>query len=71
MVWTIGCSTGFLNVFAWVSENGKAVFKVVQTGYRDSARIEILSGISSGDTVITNGLLTIKPGMPLKTRVKQ
>ncbi len=54
-----------------VSENGKAVFRVVETGYRDSARIEILSGISSGDTVITNGLLTIKPGMPLKTRVKQ
>lgn len=54
-----------------VCENGKAVFKVVQTGYRDSARVEILSGISIGDTVITNGLLTIKPGMALTTRLKQ
>ena len=54
-----------------VSENGMAAFRVVETGYRDSARVEILSGLKVGDTVITNGLLTIKPGMPLKTRVKQ
>ncbi|HSR38883.1 MAG TPA: efflux RND transporter periplasmic adaptor subunit [Phnomibacter sp.] len=62
-------STRFKNVI--VSENGKAAFKVVTTGYRDSARVEITSGLSVGDTIITNGLLTIKEGMPVKTRFKK
>jgi membrane fusion protein (multidrug efflux system) len=62
-------STRFKNVI--VSENGKAVFKVVNTGFRDSARVEITSGLNVGDTIITNGLLTIKEGMPVKTRLKK
>jgi len=41
---------------------GLANFKVVTTGTRDSAKVEILSGLSLGDTVITTGLLSIKPG---------
>ena len=41
---------------------GIADFKVVTTGTRDSAKVEILSGLSMGDTVITTGLLSIKPG---------
>ncbi len=41
---------------------GHADFKVVTTGTRDSAKVEILSGLSIGDTVITTGLLSIKPG---------
>jgi membrane fusion protein, multidrug efflux system len=62
-------STRFKNVI--VSENGIAVFKVVNTGFRDSARVEITSGLNVGDTIITNGLLTIKEGMPVKTRLKK
>lgn len=62
-------STRFKNVI--VSENGKATFKVVTTGYRDSARVEITSGLNVGDTIITNGLLTLKDGMPVKTRLKK
>lgn len=45
-----------------VYNGGKADFKVVTTGTRDSAKVEILSGLSIGDTVITTGLLSIKPG---------
>jgi membrane fusion protein (multidrug efflux system) len=45
-----------------VYNGGLANFKIVTTGTRDSARIEILSGLSIGDTVITTGLLSIKPG---------
>ncbi len=41
---------------------GLANFKVVTTGTRDSAKVEILSGLSIGDTVIITGLLSIKPG---------
>nr|MCU0334605.1 efflux RND transporter periplasmic adaptor subunit [Chitinophagaceae bacterium] len=53
-----------------VSNGGKAAFRIVTTGYRDSARIEITSGLKVGDTVITTGLLTIKDGMPIKPKVK-
>jgi membrane fusion protein (multidrug efflux system) len=61
-------STRFKNVI--VANEGKAAFKIVTTGYRDSARIEILSGLKEGDTVITSGLLSIKEGMALKARVR-
>lgn len=53
-----------------VSQNGKATFKVVETGVRDSARIEITSGLNIGDTIIINGLLTIKNGMDIKAKVQ-
>jgi membrane fusion protein (multidrug efflux system) len=45
-----------------VYNGGLADFKTVTTGTRDSAKVEILSGLSVGDTVITTGLLSIKPG---------
>ncbi len=45
-----------------VYNGGNADFKVVTTGTRDSAKVEILSGLAIGDTVITTGLLSIKPG---------
>lgn len=41
---------------------GVANFKIITTGTRDSARVEILSGLSIGDTVIITGLLSIKQG---------
>ena len=45
-----------------VSKGGIAQFNIVKTGERDSAKVEILSGLNIGDTVITTGLLNIKPG---------
>ena len=45
-----------------IYNGGIASFKVVTTGTRDSAKVEILSGLSIGDTVITTGLLSIQPG---------
>lgn len=49
-----------------ISKGGTAEFKVVKTGERDSARVEILSGLNIGDTVITTGLLNLKPGSKVK-----
>jgi membrane fusion protein (multidrug efflux system) len=42
--------------------NGMASMEVVTTGIRDSAMVEITSGLKAGDTVIITGLLTTKPG---------
>ncbi len=41
--------------------NGTAIFTTVVTGYRDSSNIEISSGIREGDTILTTGLLSIRP----------
>jgi membrane fusion protein (multidrug efflux system) len=44
-----------------VYNNGIAHFTTVETGLRDSARVEIVNGLKAGDTIITTGLLAIKP----------
>jgi len=49
-----------------VAKNGKAKFITVNTGVRQAANVEILKGITKGDTVVTTGILFIKQGEPLK-----
>jgi membrane fusion protein (multidrug efflux system) len=46
--------------------NGAASFDVVTLGTRDSAKVEITSGLKAGDTILVTGLLTIKPGSKVK-----
>lgn len=43
-----------------------AVFSVVETGIRDSAYVQISSGLRKGDTIITTGLMAIRPSAKLK-----
>ena len=43
-----------------------ATFTVVETGLRDSAFVEIIHGVNPGDTVITSGLMAIRPETKLK-----
>jgi membrane fusion protein (multidrug efflux system) len=40
---------------------GAAKFIDVTTGIRDSARVQIVSGLNPGDTVVVTGLLSIRP----------
>lgn len=40
---------------------GIASFADVVTGLRDSAFVQIISGVKEGDTVITSGLMSLKP----------
>lgn len=46
-----------------ILKNGVAEFRSVKLGIRDSSRVEILSGLETGDTVLTTGLMGIRPGM--------
>jgi membrane fusion protein, multidrug efflux system len=48
-----------------VAKSGKAKFVTVQTGIRNAANINVLSGVNPGDTIITTGLLFLKPGSTL------
>jgi membrane fusion protein (multidrug efflux system) len=49
-----------------VCKNGKAVMTKAKTGIRTASSVEILSGISVGDTIVTTGIQFIRPGTPLK-----
>jgi len=42
-------------------KNGQPEFRVVTTGIRDSTFVQILEGLKVGDTIITTGLLAIRP----------
>jgi membrane fusion protein (multidrug efflux system) len=43
-----------------------AMFTVIETGIRDSAYVQVLRGIHVGDTVITTGLMSIRPNAKVK-----
>jgi membrane fusion protein (multidrug efflux system) len=44
-----------------VYKDSIATFVDVTTGVRDSANVQILSGINAGDTIVTSGLMSVKP----------
>ena len=49
-----------------ISKNGIAKFSAVETGVRDSSYVEILSGVHVGDTVVTTGLMGLRPDALVK-----
>jgi membrane fusion protein (multidrug efflux system) len=55
----------------FVSHNGKAKEVAVETGTRTAEDIVVVSGLKTGDTVITTGVLTLKEGAPVRVHVKQ
>ncbi len=42
-------------------KSGTAIFADITTGVRDSSRVQILDGITVGDTVVVTGLLSVRP----------
>lgn len=49
-----------------VLRKDSAVFTPVETGIRDSAFVQITSGLMEGDTVITSGLMVVRPNSKIK-----
>jgi len=49
-----------------VFNGGITKMTAVTTGIRDSTMIQVTSGLKPGDTLITTGLLFLKPGSPVK-----
>ena len=47
-------------------KGGKAVFKDIKIGLRTAGVVQVLSGLQRGDTVVTTGLLFLKPDAPVK-----
>lgn len=55
---------GGAKVFLYSS--GIVVPRVIETGIRMSGNVQVTSGLAPGDTVITSGLQTVFPGMPIR-----
>lgn len=49
----------------FVNDGGKAQIRVVQTGLRLDRDVQVTSGITTGDEVITSGQLQLRPGVPV------
>ncbi len=55
----------------FISKNGIAVARDVETGLRNDSSIEVIKGLQAGDSVLTTGLLAVRPDLPVKiTSVK-
>lgn len=46
----------------FIVEEGKAVRRIVKTGYGENGMIEIIDGLKENDNVVTVGQLGLKPG---------
>ncbi|MEP7279517.1 MAG: efflux RND transporter periplasmic adaptor subunit [Bacteroidota bacterium] len=49
-----------------VYRGGMAAFVDVTTGIRDSSMVQITSGLKPGDTIVTTGLLSVRPGSKIQ-----
>lgn len=55
----------------FISKNGKAFPQKVELGLRNDSTVQIISGLSIGDTVLTTGIMQLRPESSLKiTKVK-
>ncbi|WP_420315826.1 efflux RND transporter periplasmic adaptor subunit [Ekhidna sp.] len=54
----------------FLCKNGKVSSVQITTGIRTEDRVQVTSGINNGDTVITTGILQIRPGMPINVAIK-
>lgn len=55
--------------YVYIDNEGAAEMRRIDTGNRLGERIEVLSGLLDGDTVITSGIASLSPGVPVVTTV--
>jgi len=55
----------------WILENGRATSRPVTTGVRTETQVEILAGLTPGDSVLTTGLLQVREGVVIKVLTVQ
>lgn len=53
--------------YVFLAVAGKAELRKVVLGKRDPGRVEIVSGVAAGDTVILDGQIKLRPGVPVVT----
>lgn len=50
----------------YLFKGGVVSSKMVELGLREEKRVQVISGLTEGDTVITSGILQIRPGAKVK-----
>jgi membrane fusion protein (multidrug efflux system) len=50
----------------FIAAAGKAKEVKIETGIRTENDLEVLSGLSAGDTLLTTGILQLRPGIDIK-----
>lgn len=55
----------------FVADKGRAKEIVVETGARTKNSVLVLSGLKSGDTVLTSGVMMLRNGIPVKVNLVQ
>ena len=50
----------------WVTRNGRAALIPIVTGERTASMVEVVAGLSAGDTVLTTGLMQLRENMPVQ-----
>lgn len=53
----------------WILKEGKAQSAAIETGQRTQDKIEVISGLSVGDTILVTGLMQVKDGAKVKPEV--
>ena len=53
--------------YVFLAVNGKAELRRVTLGKREPGRVEIVSGVKVGDTVVLDGQIKLRPGVPVIT----
>lgn len=64
---TAAVVTGADSTTVFVLQGGAAVPRAVTTGVRTADEIQVTSGLSPGDVVLTSGLNEVRPGQPVRT----
>jgi membrane fusion protein (multidrug efflux system) len=55
----------------FISDSGKAKQVMVETGPRTDKNVLVVSGLRVGDTLLTSGMMSLKPETPVKVKLKQ
>ena len=53
--------------YVFLAVDGKAALRKVTLGKREPGRVEIVSGVKAGDTVVLDGQIKLRPGVPVVT----
>jgi membrane fusion protein (multidrug efflux system) len=53
----------------FISKNGKATEVLIETSTRTEKDVLVTSGLSVGDTVLTTGIMALKPDSPVKVKI--
>ncbi len=69
MVPTIAYIPDINGAKVFIKKGGMAVSVQVKAGIRTEKEIQILEGIEDGDTVITSGILQLKPNTPVEVNI--